>query len=288
MKRVILVVLLIAIAGVAGIVRSHSHAIRVTSVSELPQIINGDSDSTGEAREEIRKTYELAPGARVEVSGINGGVKIETSDSKVAEVYVERSGKSREALARRKVTIQNSPNGLTIQGEKGDVGFLACLFGSNPSERVTLKLPRQISLRTAGVNGPVIVGEIEGPVEVHGINGKVDISQASGSTEFHGVNGNITISLKQLDREGMSINGVNGNIVVRLGEGVNAELEAHGMNGNVVSDLPDFVLERAKHGSYYAHVGTGGNSISAHGINGNIRLARTSSVAVNALAERTK
>jgi hypothetical protein len=60
------------------------------------------------------------------------------------------------------------------------------------------------------------------------------------------------------------------------------------MNGNVVSDLPDFVLEKAKHGSYYAHVGTGGNSISAHGINGNIRIARTSSALVTTVAEQAK
>ncbi len=287
MKRVILVVMLIAIAGVAGIVRSHSHAIRVTSVSELPQIISGESDQGGEAREEIRKSYELSPGARVEVSGINGAVKIETSENKTAEVYIERTAKSREALGRRNITIQNSSNNLAIRGERGDVSFLARLFCSEPSERVTLKVPRQISLDAHGINGQVIAGEIEGAVEVHGINGKVDIAHAGGSAEFHGINGNVLLALKQLDREGMTINGINGNIVVTLGEGVSAELEAHGMNGNVVSDLPEFVLEKAKHGSYSAHVGTGGNSISAHGINGNIRLTRVAAASNSSEAKRS-
>ena len=46
------------------------------------------------------------------------------------------------------------------------------------------------------------------------------------------------------------------------------------MNGHVSSDLPDFVLEEARHGNYHARVGNGGNSISANGINGNIRLSR--------------
>jgi len=177
-------------------------------------------------------------------------------------------------LQRRKITIENSPTSLKIRGEKGDVGFFARFFGSNPSERVTLKLPRQISLVARGVNGAVTVGEIEGPVEVHGVNGQVDVAQASGSAEIHGINGNISIGLRQLDKDGVSINGVNGNIELGLSEGLNVDLEAHGMNGSVSSDLPDFVLEKAKHGSYSAHVGSGGNSISANGINGNIHLRR--------------
>ena len=284
MKRIIILLLLVAIAAVAGVVRSYSKAGH--SISELPGAISGDADSKGEAREEIRKTYELSPGAQVEVAGINGAVKIETADSRTAEIYIERIGKSAEALQRRKITIESSPSSLRIRGEKGDVGFLSHLFGSNPSERVTLKLPRQISLVAAGVNGAVITGEIDGSVAVHGVNGKVDVAQASGSAEFHGINGNIALTLNRLDKEGMSINGVNGNIDLRLREGVSANLEAHGMNGNVVSDLPNFVLEKAKHGSYYAHVGTGGNAISANGINGNIRLSRATTPATMTSSEQ--
>jgi hypothetical protein len=281
MKRIILVVLLVGIAGLAGIVRSYSKSGR--SISELPQAISGDSDSQGNTREEIRKNYDLAPGAKVEVAGINGPVKIETADIKTADVYIERIGKSPEAMSRRKITIENSPTSLKIRGEKGDAGFFARLFGSSPSERVTLRLPRQVSLVAEGVNGAVTVGEIDGPIEIHGINGRVEVAQATGSAQFHGINGNIGVALNKLENEAVSINGVNGNIELRLSEGVNVDLEAHGMNGNVVSDLPGFVLDKAKHGSYSAHIGSGGSSITAHGINGNIRLTRamTASTAVD-------
>ncbi|CAN5615580.1 hypothetical protein BH20ACI3_BH20ACI3_43010 [soil metagenome] len=272
MKRIILVVLLVGIAGVAGIVRSYSKAGH--SISELPRAFGGDSDSQGEAREEIRKNYELAPGAKVEVAGINGAVKIETAEIKTADVYIERIAKSPEAFSRRKITIENSPNSLKIRGEKGDAGFFARLFGSSPTERVTLRLPREISLVAEGVNGAVNVGEIDGPIEIHGINGRVEVAQATGSAEFSGINGNISVALSRFKKDSVNINGVNGNIEVRLSEGVNVDLEAHGMNGNVVSDLPGFILEKAKHGSYSARIGSGGSSISANGINGNIRLTK--------------
>ena len=286
MKRIILVVLLVSIAALAGIVRSYSKTGR--NLSDLPSVVAGESPSQGEVRDEIRKSYELAAGARVEVEGINGAVRIETSDTRTAEIYIERTAKSPEALQRRKIVIENTANGLKIRGEKGDTGFISRLFGSSPHEKVMLKLPRQISLVTEGVNGAVTVGEIDGPVEVHGVNGKVEIAQATGSAEFHGINGNISVSLTRLEKEAVSLNGVNGNIELRLAEGINVELVAHGMNGRVSSDLPDFVLDEQRHGNYRARVGNGGNSISANGINGNIRLSRMAAVSIKSDEAKSK
>ena len=272
MRRVLLLLLLVAIAAAAGVVRSYSKSGH--SISEVPAVLAGESRSSGDVREEIRNSYELLAGAKVDVAGINGSLKIETSDTTTAVVYIERIGKSAESLKRRKVTIENSPSSLKIIGGDGDVGILARIFGSNPTEQVTLKLPRQLSLIASGINGSVITGQIDGSVTVQGVNGKVDIAQVGAAADFHGINGNIAVSLNSLEQERISINGINGNIDLRLREGTGADLKAHGMNGNVLSDLPDFVLEKAKHGNYVAHVGTGGNSISANGINGNISLSR--------------
>jgi DUF4097 and DUF4098 domain-containing protein YvlB len=139
---------------------------------------------------------------------------------------------------------------------------------------VTLRLPRAISLVARGINGAVVAGEIDGSVEIKGVNGKVDISQASGAATFKGINGNIAVALKQIDTNGVNISGINGNIELRINDGLNANLEAHGMNGNVVSDLPNVSVDKSRHGSYSAQIGSGGNSIRASGINGNIHLTR--------------
>jgi hypothetical protein len=270
MKKIVLIVLLLGIAGIAGVVRSHTKS----GGRSWPLVVNGDKQSAGNARDEIRKSYELTAGARVEVSGINGWVKIETSDSKTADIYIERTGESQEVLNRRKITIENTSAGLTIRGEKSEGSFLSRMFGSSPTEHVTLRLPRKISLVTNGVNGSVTSAEIDGSVEVNGINGKVDVAQAAGSATFSGINGNVSVGLKQIGKDGVDINGINGNIELRLSEGVNADLRADGMNGNVTSDLPNVVVDKNHRGSYSAQIGSGGNSISASGINGNIRLTR--------------
>lgn len=275
MKRLIIVVLLVGIAAVAGIVRSNSLSGR--SLSQLPESIGFHSDEAGEqVREEIRQSFELARGARVRVAGINGSVKIETADIQTAELLIERTASSKSALSRRRIDIESSPGRLEIRGV-GRAGFFKRLFSSKAAENVTLRLPREVELKTDGVNGSVSIGQVDGPVEVHGVNGKVEVAQATKSAEVSGVNGNVSLALKDVTGKSVRLSGINGNIELSLADGLGAQLEAHGMNGNVVSDLPDFVLDRAKHGNYSAHVGEGGASIAANGINGNIRFRRAAS-----------
>jgi hypothetical protein len=279
MKRILILVVLVGIAGIAGIVRSRTHS------GDFDRIVSHNASQ--ELRDEIRQSYQLAPGAVVELSNINGEVKIETSDTQTAEVLVERTGSSQEALNRRKITVAADSNSLRILGEKGDVGLLARLFGSKPTEKVTLKLPRQISLQTKGINGAVIVGEIEGSVEVRGVNGRVQIAGASGTALFKGVNGNILVGLKKINDQGVTLNGINGNIELRLETGLNADLDANGMNGRIVSDMAEVTIDKSKHGKYSARIGSGGSAITAKGINGNIRLTRAGVPTEAAEAEST-
>ena len=265
MKRLIILILLVLLAGIAGIVA------RSSSSAELRSLVAHDSQ--GDVREDIRETYELSPGARVELSGLNGPVKIETSETTKAEVHIERTASSREAMTNRKVTVEANANSLRIRGEK-EGGFFSRFFGNSAGERVTLKLPRQISLNAKGVNGAFSAGEIDGAVEVSGINGKVQVASSNGKTSFKGVNGSIVVGLKKIDVDGVTLKGINGNIELQLASDLNADFDAKGMNGRVISDLPNVSVDKSKHGKYWARIGSGGIGITAKGINGNIRLTR--------------
>lgn len=267
MKRILIFVLLVVLAAIAGIV------VRSSSSAELRGLVSHNNAS--DVREEIRKTYELSPGARVELIGLNGPVNIETSNTKTAEVYIERTASSQEALDRRKVTIDADANSLRIRGEKAG-GFGFRLFGGSASERVTLKVPRQITLYGKGVNGSFTSSDIDGAVEIAGINGRVQIANAAGRASFSGVNGSIVVGLTKIDVDGVTLSGINGNIELQLASDVNADFDARGMNGRVISDLPNVSVDKSKKGSYWARIGSGGSGITAKGINGNIRLTRAS------------
>ncbi len=130
---------------------------------------------------------------------------------------------------------------MRIRGEKETAAsFLGSLVRS-ASERVTLKLPRQISLYGKGVNGSFVSGDIDGAVEVAGINGRCRLRSAAGRARFKGINGNIVVGLKKIDVDGVTLNGINGNIELQLASDVNADFDARGMNGRVISDLPNVV-----------------------------------------------
>jgi hypothetical protein len=265
MKRIVIVIVLVAIAAVTGVV-VRSAATR----SEIKALVSHHEG--GDVRQEIRQKYELAPGAQVELIGLNGSVKVETYDIKVAEVYIERIADGQEALDRRQINIDATANSLRIKGEKASGGFFSRFFGSEAHEKVTLKLPRQVSLYTKGVNGSVDVGELDGSVEMKGVNGRINVAQASGTANFSGVNGNIFVAMDKLDSDGVTLAGINGNIELQLAVGTNASLEAKGMNGRVVSQVPWISVDEPKHGYYSARIGNGGSAITAKGINGNIRL----------------
>lgn len=272
MRRVLIVVVLIVAAAVLGLWRSHGGVRQgLSRAVGMP-----DETAQGEVRDEIRKSFQLQPGDRIDVQGINGAVTIETSDTKTAEVYVLRTARSSDGLTRREITIEETPTGLQVRSRQArHVGIWEHLFGSKPNEQVTIKAPRQIALSIRGVNGHVTTGDIDGSLEAKGINGRVELGQANDFAEIGGINGNITLGLKQLSERGARLNGINGNIELRVATSLNADLTAKGMNGSVRSDIPEVTVEKDQYAPRYsARIGNGGAPIAISGINGNVRLTR--------------
>lgn len=257
-KRIAFVLLLVMLAAIAGSFRG--------------RIFGGGA---GDARDESRQNFTLAQGARVEVSGINGTVEIETSDATTAEVYVLRTAHSSEALERQKISVEQTGERLVVRGEKGGWRFWRWMFGGGVTQRVALKVPRQIELSVHGVNGHVVVGEVAGNIEASGINGKLELAQADGYSSVSGVNGKVEIAIRQLGERGLSLSGVNGGIELRLGNDLNADLRASGINGKVRSEIPNVTVESdRKERNFQAHIGRGGAPITLSGINGGVRLTQ--------------
>ncbi len=272
MKKILLVVVLIVCAAVLGLWRSNG-GVR----AGLNRVVNAgnEDNSPGVTGDETRKTFDLKPGARVEVQGINGFVEVQTTDTKTAEVYVKRTGDSPSSLRRRDLIVEQTSEGIIVRSKQKHVGLWDHLFGSDPKEEVTIKAPRQIALSIKGVNGRVSSGDIEGSLEIKGINGRVEIGLVNESAQVGGINGSITLGLRRLDERGARLSGINGGIELKLATGLNADLSAKGMNGNVRSEISDVTVNKDDHWTRYsARIGDGGSPIELSGINGNVRLTR--------------
>ena len=271
MKRVAIVVILVIGAAVLGLWRSHG-GVR----AGLSRVMQGADNSAGATSDEIRKSFDLKPGALVRIEGINGHVDIQTTaDAKTAEVVVKRTADDASSFKRRDMIVEQTPDGFVVRSRQNHVGLWDHLFGKDPKEEVTIKAPRDIALALKGINGHVKTGDITGALEVRGVNGRVEIGTAGESAEVSGINGSISIGLKQLGEHGARFSGINGGVEIRLSVGLNADLRARGMNGRVVSEVSDVTVERENAWSNYSsQIGKGGPLIEISGVNGNVRLTR--------------
>lgn len=233
-----------------------------------------DSDTEFTERDEFRQTYQIAPGAAVRVSGINGRVDVETTGGSTAEVHIVRSARTKQDLEHRKVIVEQPGGGLVVRGEK-ESGVID--HGRRPEVRqqVTLRVPRNIDLNVSGVNGRTTVGEVDGPVKLSGINGRVEVGQARGYTDISGINGSVGMTIAQLGERGIQISGVNGRVELKFAETLNADLSVTGINGSVdTQGLPNVTVQgRVSRNNFNARIGAGGTPINVSGVNGSVRLA---------------
>ena len=261
-------------------------------------------------RDEINKTYQLEPGARVEVSSIRGPVEIVNADTATAEVRIVRSARTRGDLEYHKIEVAQTGNSLVVRGIQ------------EPEERrgqniqvdhhVILKLPRRIDLSVKSVSGWIKVGDVDGQTHVSSISGSANIGnvggklqvssvsgsleignvgadarvnsvsgnlglgQVNGSLEVSSVSGGVNATLLSLSPQGIHIRSVSGSIELGFKSEVNADFNAESISGQVHFDVPNVTRDREdKSSNVRARIGAGGTPISIRSVSGNIRLARS-------------
>lgn len=291
--RYLIASLLIGAAFLLGCVHVERHSARAVSLkdkntreehSTAEVSSTTDEHASLKEREEIHQTYQLQPGAHVQIGGINGAVRIETVDNQTAEVSILRTAASKATLEDHQIVIKQNPTSLSIYSEHKQDNFVGRLLrhlSPDIREEVTLKLPRRVELSTGGINGSVTVGEVQGSVNLEGINGTVTVAQSAGEVGIDGVNGKVVMMIGEMDNASSHLEGINGPIELNFAADANAELEGDGVNGPVDSTSPDISIQKEEHNpsSFHAQIGKGGPGISLSGINGPIRLTRATSTA---------
>ncbi|MGH9755942.1 MAG: hypothetical protein ACREA2_24435 [Blastocatellia bacterium] len=232
----------------------------------VPHVGRGQS-----VTEEIRREYKLSPGARVEVSNINGPVEIETSGADRAVVHVTRFWHGRADVNDRKLKIVDTPDSLTIHAE----GNSLRMGGNEVRHRVALKIPRRVHLTIKHASNLLKVGEIDGPVHLDGLSWKAEMALASGRMEISRVSGTAVIRVTKLDEPGINISNVSGKVELLAPADLNANIDVSGNNGKVIVGLPHKVQEGTLNGlRFRARIGSGGAPISISNIIGTVSLHR--------------
>jgi len=222
-------------------------------------------------REEIRQNYQVAPGATVEIFNINGPLEIDTVSGNTAEVYVERSARTKADLEYRKIIIENTPTSFKLYSEQPEDEIGKRI---NVRHRVVLKLPRPSALNVHNINGKARVGDVAGPITLGNINGRLEIGVATEFAELSNINGSTEMTIAQLGSRGIQMRNMNGSINIRFLSDVNADLEITSFNGSVDSSLPNLSIQKKDRGEFRGQIGSGGTPIVGTHVNGAISIRR--------------
>ena len=261
-------------------------------------------------RDEFNQTYQLASGARVEVSSIRGPVEITNGDGATAEVQIIRTARTRADLDYHKIEVRQTANGLVVRGEQEPEDVQRQNIQVN--HHVILKLPRRIDLTVSSVSGSLKVGDVDGETlvssisgsgnignvggklqvssisgnlevgnvgadaRVKSISGNLGLGQVNGSLEISSVSGGLHATLTSLSPQGIHIRSVSGSVEIGFKSDINADFNAESVSGEVYLNVPNVTRENEERSSHVrARIGAGGTPISISSVSGNIRLKQS-------------
>ena len=218
--------------------------------------------------QEEHKTFQLTAGAHIDVSIISGPVSVEGIDGSTAVVSIYRRARNPDDLAYRKVSVEQTSSGLTIQ-QKNDGSESSSIDLLN---RVVLKLPRRVSVSGKSISGDFNVSGVEGAVDLNGISGSVDATNLNGALNVSGVSGNVRVLVARVHDAGLRVSGVSSNVYLRLANDLNAELRVGNTTAGVSNKIPGLSLVTVGPQNYSARLGSGGPRIEVSNVTGLIVL----------------
>ena len=226
---------------------------------------------------EWRKTYELAPGGRIEISNINGKIQVQPSTGNAVEVVAVKTAKAanaasaREALERIEIREDVSPSSISIATKLPRRSGWFEMGGAQVA--YTVRVPAGAEVKFSTVNGGVAVTGLSGRITAETTNGGVTARDISGTIDASTTNGGVDVELARLGEGGAKLECTNGGIKLRLPADSRASISASITNGGIdASGLSLETTESSKR-RLEGRMNGGGAPIRIEGTNGGIKIA---------------
>jgi DUF4097 and DUF4098 domain-containing protein YvlB len=226
-----------------------------------------------------RKTYDLQPGGRLEISNVNGKIDVEPSGGNAVEVVAEKSARAasaeaaKEALGRVAIEERVSPDNVRletkIQRQSGG------LFNHTSQEvHYIVKVPAALEVRFSTVNGGIELMGLKGRIHAETTNGGIKAHDISGPIDATTTNGGIEVELTQVAEPGVKLGCTNGGIELKLPEDARATISARVANGGINTEgVRIETLGESTRRRLDGRMNGGGPKIDIEGTNGGIRIA---------------
>jgi DUF4097 and DUF4098 domain-containing protein YvlB len=198
------------------------------------------ADFTEQETAEWRKTYELSPGGRVEISNVNGKIQVSPGEGNAVEVYAKRIGKASSKDAAKaaldRVQVVDSSAGSVIKIET-KVDRSGVTFGHSQAQvEYVVRVPSHAELKVTTVNGGVELTGLDGRVVAEATNGAISASDIGGAIEASTTNGGVEVDLAKVSEGGVKLECTNGGIKLRVPRDAKATINARISNGGISAD----------------------------------------------------
>jgi DUF4097 and DUF4098 domain-containing protein YvlB len=226
-----------------------------------------------------KKTFQVQPGGRVEISNVNGRINVRPAEGNAVEITVQkvvRAGSSEAAKAafdRIEIKEESSPTLVKFETKlQRSEGFM----GRGPSLQVeySLRVPPTVELHVSTVNGGVEIEGVGGKVNAEATNGGIRARDVGGAIQASTTNGGVEVDLLKVPEDGVKLECTNGGIKLRLPSDGKASISARITNGGIdTSGLTLDTVGEQNRRRLEGRLNGGGPRIELEGVNGGIRIS---------------
>ena len=226
---------------------------------------------------EWRKSYQLAPGGRVEVRNVNGRIEVQPGEGNTVEIVALKSARAgtpeaaKEALGRIEILDSSTDSLVKIETRLPRGGQMFHMGGTEV--RYTLKVPAAAEVDFTTVNGGIEVTGLTGRIKTETTNGGIVGRDIGGPIEAHTTNGGVEVDITRIAEHGVRLGCTNGGIKLRLPNDARATLSASVTNGGISADGLSLETSESSRRRLEGRLNGGGPPIRLEGTNGGIHIA---------------
>jgi DUF4097 and DUF4098 domain-containing protein YvlB len=225
---------------------------------------------------EWRKTYTLEPGGRVEVTNVNGRIRVEPSAGNEVVIVAEKKGKgvsdeaARQAIDRIEIKETVSNSEIRVETRTPRVNGV---FGGSSEVSYAVRVPAGADVRFRTVNGGIELSRLTGRIHAETTNGGITAREVGGPIDASTTNGGVDVDLARMPKGGVTLGCTNGGIKLRLPAESAATISARVTNGGIDADGLSLDTTESTRRSLQARLNGGGAPIRIEGTNGGINIA---------------
>ena len=234
--------------------------------------------------EKIDRTFDVRPGANVQLTNVNGRITVKAWDQPRVKVValkeVETSrDQLKEAMKALRVEFQQRDGGLTVitHYPKEGRGFTS-IFDWIMDDRVEaeveyeLMVPRTMNVDVSNTNGSIRLSDVSGKHDLDTTNGKIEVTRCAGSLDASTTNGAITAELQKVTKgQPLRFSTTNGRIEVAVPADLAVDVDAGTTNGSIHTDLP-ISTTKVGSNSLRGAINGGGTPLRMRTTNGGISI----------------